>query len=57
LSDNPAAVNSFGEHRGSWSQNIKSKLIAVLFVMSLSVRATSAQKPFIDWTNLRNPPF
>jgi hypothetical protein len=35
---------------------MKSKLIAVLFVMSLSVRAASAEKPFIDWTNLRNPP-
>lgn len=34
---------------------MRSKLIAVLFVMFLSVRGSSAQKPFIEWANLRNP--
>jgi hypothetical protein len=34
---------------------MKSKLIAALFVMFFSVGAWSAQKPFIDWANLRNP--
>lgn len=34
---------------------MKSKLIAILYVMFLSVQVASAQKPFIDWANLRNP--